>query len=829
MAKRSVLVLAALVAVATLALLLRQPRSERTTPASLDAGLLDDSAPPTTSVQPSARAPVEPVPEPATEVDEALPSTDVIGRVVARSGGPLAGARVTFGWPPDASWEARWAAPDLWREREDTRSGEDGAFALLGLTGTAGMALVEVAHEGYCTARLEVASLATGAVIDLGDVVLDAPGAVRGRVVDERGTPLAGARVVWSESHELFSPSERRGQPGATSATDGTFEIAGLPPGAVHLCALAADRVARWSPPIPVAASRTTDGVELVLAAAVVLRGRIHERGTGAGVVAELTLYSRERGRLLEMRSGPDGAYEVRGVERDASYIWGVRAPGHAYASSDDGWGGPNVVTADARTLAEGFDVPVRAYALVPVRVVDAASGAPIAGAELAHPADYDASRPLRVSHARVFGRTDVDGRIELEGGAAAPRRFVVQADGYAPALGYTYTPYPGGDAESVVELLRGATVEVVAVRGGSAAAGAVVELLAPVERHGPAELGNPGFACIARATTGADGRAWFETLAAGSYVERVHDGGRVAWIDSFELAEAPLERRVVLGELARVHGHVAGGSPRDVVVARRAPGNYHVLGAYVFHGRADAAGRYEVRGLPAGSYRVVAYRLAPGQRLEALEPREAGVELELSLGESVELDFDGPRGAGALDGRVLVNGKPAAFRRVVCEWSAPGDAGEREVRPVERVTTTDAGGRFELDDVDAGTWTLTLLGVEEDTRWVALARTTATVDAGRRVEVELAAELGAVTIVTLERGSLAPSGWHSLSLERRAEREGDPRVSVSLLVPGTGRMTLPELPPGRYTLARAGEVPDREHEVAAGEHVEVTLEVDPR
>jgi hypothetical protein len=175
------------------------------------------------------------------------------------------------------------------------------------------------------------------------------------------------------------------------------------------------------------------------------------------------------------------------------------------------------------------------------------------------------------------------------------------------------------------------------------------------------------------------------------------------------------------------------------------------------------------------------------------------------------------------------VNGKPAAFRRVACEWSAPGDAGEREVRPVERVTTTDAGGRFELDDVDAGTWTLTLLGVEEDTRWVALARTTATVDAGRRVEVELAAELGAVTIVTLERGSLAPSGWHSLSLERRAEREGDPRVSVSLLVPGTGRMTLPELPPGRYTLARAGEVPDREHEVAAGEHVEVTLEVDPR
>jgi hypothetical protein len=133
-----------------------------------------------------------------------------------------------------------------------TRSDERGAFRLQDVL--PGPLRLEVSRPPFAPLAVDLGSVEPGAARDAGVLVLRDAAPVRGRVLDERGAPVAGARVA-------VSP-----QVGVGAETDGAgaFTFA-LPPGSYTLTASAPGQAARAAT-VTVAANGAPPPVELRLA-----------------------------------------------------------------------------------------------------------------------------------------------------------------------------------------------------------------------------------------------------------------------------------------------------------------------------------------------------------------------------------------------------------------------------------------------------------------------------------------------------------------------------------------------------------------------------------
>jgi len=186
----------------------------------------------------------------------------ITGRLVEVDGTPVANLGVTF-LQFDASF---LVAGDLTRLGEalpslgldETRSGKDGRFRLDGAWGGSFHALGVDLGGSRSTFRILDHALHHGERTDVGDIVLDASAVVTGRVIDEAGEPVAGARVrlaplpgeaveagiydvrpdsllAFGEETVLEIPAWVRGWvdalpvPTAYSGADGTFRVDGVP------------------------------------------------------------------------------------------------------------------------------------------------------------------------------------------------------------------------------------------------------------------------------------------------------------------------------------------------------------------------------------------------------------------------------------------------------------------------------------------------------------------------------------------------------------------------------------------------------------------------
>lgn len=137
------------------------------------------------------------------------------GRVVESDGRPVAGMSVVL-LEFDATYLFDGAAigaegPSL--ELEETVTDGEGRFALGGARASAFHGLGIDLGGSRPTIRVIDESLTQRASTDIGDVVLAAHGVVTGRVIDEHGTPISGARVrigPFPEEILRVSPQELR-------------------------------------------------------------------------------------------------------------------------------------------------------------------------------------------------------------------------------------------------------------------------------------------------------------------------------------------------------------------------------------------------------------------------------------------------------------------------------------------------------------------------------------------------------------------------------------------------------------------------------------------
>jgi hypothetical protein len=145
-----------------------------------------------------------------TDVEDVVwpvtPGAKVSGRVIAKDGGPIAGAVVTV-------------SAGFTGGRVSTAA--DGTYVVGGVS--PGEVTVSAAQTGYLPSpdRKVQATLAGATGIDL---VLDKAGGIEGTVLDRAGQPVAGVRITAREGSSIYGPH-------TTSGLRGEFSFLGLEPG----------------------------------------------------------------------------------------------------------------------------------------------------------------------------------------------------------------------------------------------------------------------------------------------------------------------------------------------------------------------------------------------------------------------------------------------------------------------------------------------------------------------------------------------------------------------------------------------------------------------
>jgi hypothetical protein len=166
----------------------------------------------------------------------------------------------------------------------------------------AGMKWLRLVVPGYAPAVIPVHT-DPGKTADLGEVRLEPPAAVKGRVVDSKGGEIAGASV-WSTLGSAAAA--------VRSAADGTFEVGGLAPGAAIVRAQTEGGFGA------AAADAGGEPVTIVVRPFGTISGVVvDEDGTvvpHAGVAARAGFSGSplDRGRAYSASAGEDGSFSVR-------------------------------------------------------------------------------------------------------------------------------------------------------------------------------------------------------------------------------------------------------------------------------------------------------------------------------------------------------------------------------------------------------------------------------------------------------------------------------------------------------------------------------------
>jgi uncharacterized GH25 family protein len=216
------------------------------------------------------------------------PGAVVEGRVFSPSGQPLAGAEVGVA---DSTMDFFFGTA--------TTDG-DGRYRLEGIA--PGTRSVQAEHKSYrrATKELEV-RLGENSV----DLRLEGGVEVRGRVVDEGGTPVASARV------SLRAGPRSWNQPDALSGADGSFSLDGVADGTYRVVA-DKEGFARGREGVEVTvAGSSVSGIEVKLTAGGSIVGQLSGLDFAELSTVQITLGgSRQSGQV-----SPDGSYRIDHVE----------------------------------------------------------------------------------------------------------------------------------------------------------------------------------------------------------------------------------------------------------------------------------------------------------------------------------------------------------------------------------------------------------------------------------------------------------------------------------------------------------------------------------
>jgi hypothetical protein len=422
------------------------------------------------------------------------------------------------------------------------------------------------------------------------EIALQPAAAVAGRVIDERGGPVAGASVrIRSITMRPGTMFDRR----VSAGDDGAFAVDGLPPGDYDLSAEAGagDAIRRAAQYLRVAGAQPIQ-VTLRLAGRAILAGRLRDASgepvRGAAVAAFSASVEEHPPIVLYTHTDEEGHFGFQQVE-DGAYLVSARG--------DSGVKSPPVT---ARAGDRSIELVLEEPATLTGRVID------------------DRGAPLAAFTIDGVLQNDPDGRFSLPMMTAGPQKILIAAPGRAPLL-HRVRVRPG--ARRVLgDIVLGAPRE---IRGrvtesgsGEPIAGAHVFVARSLDQINNAAHGG-GIDLLPTAVTDAAGE--FTVSAPQGEVPLVVQHARyqqavVEVVEGQDRADTALERG------ATVRGRVLDVAGRPLEASIFFDGPTPVMA------RSRADGSYEASGLSPGDYRVGARR-PEGASWKLLPLRELAIE----------------------------------------------------------------------------------------------------------------------------------------------------------------------------------------------------------
>ncbi len=182
--------------------------------------------------------------------------------VTERAGGaPVTGAEVELrSWLSTLSWKATTNA--------------EGIAKLTGIG--AGSSPLVVRAKGYAPAAMMLGTSGNADIVERAALSLERGAELAGRVVDEKGRPIANARVVATSASEPL-PVVDQYRDGVVTGSDGSFAIATLAAGTWRVTA-SAGAYAPTTSTIALDGEHARSGFELRLLAGAVVRGTVTDR-----------------------------------------------------------------------------------------------------------------------------------------------------------------------------------------------------------------------------------------------------------------------------------------------------------------------------------------------------------------------------------------------------------------------------------------------------------------------------------------------------------------------------------------------------------------------
>ncbi len=699
---------------------------------------------------------------------------------------------------------------------------------------------------------LEQRTLA-GTSTDVGDLVLPPERALAGRAVDESGRPLAGARVRASNLPGIaYQGGAARVRPGVlvvaqrenegatafelpawttrllaklpivetTTAADGSFTLAGLPDGALHVDVAASDRPVRVVGPLPAGGAGTTrDLGEIRIGRGETLTGIVVDADgravTGVEVAAGPLDAILRAVAVAASRdvSDANGRFSLAGLEgskvRIATRRTGTR-PWSAGPFVDLDGDECRIVLEAARSfvlrVSDEEGQPLTPEILVRAAAFPLLGFLP--GATLPEAATVEALEP---------------GRFRVGGLRSDDVEVFVRASGHALHRESLHLATTHEDVTVRLEREHRVSLRVV---DGDDPLGAPLPraTVFAVARNELARLGAPGFRTV---STNASGAAEVRGPAGRIALFASHPAFALGWTE----VDLPREEPVVLrltqgGSIAGVvaRGGVPDTQPRTIALdpVNRTPG----MPSWTL---SDAEGRFHFPRLAPGSYQVHLFGRAFDRDVTAVlgssrgsifEAPLAQASIEVREGEVADVILDlGPRattadGEGRVVGTVWKNGSPLRGVQVIC------------VSAANRSAATDSSGQFVLASVPSGRQELyvftpgrgsndTLAGRPVDV--VPNAETTI------EIRIETAGPLRGVVVERATGRPVAGASVHAMGAVWKQEgAHADVADSSNVVVEAdaSGAFLIPELPalPTQVFVTAEG--------FASAPSVEVLLEV---
>ncbi|MBI3818690.1 MAG: carboxypeptidase regulatory-like domain-containing protein [Planctomycetes bacterium] len=604
-----------------------------------------------------------------------------------------------------------------------------------------------------------------------------------GKVIDSEGKPAARvllSAMAWNAKDspppdKAPSDKSRSGWQSGFTAADGAFRLAGLPAGPLQITAT----LEKVSSATKTNIAQDSENIEIQLPGATGIAGTVSNAATGSPITTfMITTVKKSQAAMWGSRGfwgwdqnaerpmqSESGAFEIGGLDADIYYVRGT-ADGFSETDITD-------ITVKSGELTREINIKLIPGGTIDGRVVDAANGEPIAGAEVEAVDASDQDLGMRMPG----DRTHADGKFEIKGRRAGRVRIVAYHDKYVET------------SSEIVELRPGERVEIPLLtlgRGGAVIGVAIGRDGLPLQNaqiqsyfSEPKPSATPPRHAWRNPTAGADGSFKLEGLQPGTWtinaMPRATDGDwQRAHNKSLKTSVAVIEGQTVVAVFAApkttgctLRGKVTrGGKPvtnGNINIWRQSqPGEDESNGNVQLGSSLSAAGEYEIEHVPPGkAYLNIGF-------WGAVESGGYSISKTLEIPDAAEFRFDIeiPPG-GEVSGRVTrrSDGAPVAAMRISA-YSQDDNAGGSQANAV-----TDGDGKYTLVGV-VGTVTVTVAnenfggGIADDAKLISKTQSVQVNDAAK-VALDFVLDEGASVVIEVldPDGKPIAQAWVNVNL----------------------------------------------------------------